>query len=61
MFPLTRTYVYDINNDTIVTVKYLKCPECGFIFVAPLTDKKRTGFGFSTPGRRVVDFPNCKT
>ncbi|MCL4449876.1 MAG: hypothetical protein M1386_00970 [Candidatus Thermoplasmatota archaeon] len=42
-------------------VKYLKCPECGFIFIAPLTDKKRIGFGFSPPGWGVVDCPNCKT
>lgn len=41
-------------------VKYLKCPECSFVFVAPLTDKKRIGFGFSPPGWGVVECPSCK-
>jgi uncharacterized C2H2 Zn-finger protein len=41
-------------------VKYLKCPDCSYVFKAPLTDMKRIGIGFSPPGLGVVECPNCK-
>ncbi len=40
--------------------KFLKCPNCSFVFRAPMMDKKILGFGFSPPGWGVVECPNCK-
>ena len=40
--------------------KYLECPDCGFIFKAPVADIKFTHIGFTFPGLGLVRCPECK-
>lgn len=40
--------------------KYLECPDCGFVFKAPLADLKFTHLGFTFPGLGIVRCPECK-
>lgn len=41
--------------------KFIKCPDCGYVFKRPLVDqKKRVTIGFSPPGLGVLICPNCK-
>lgn len=41
-------------------VKYLECPDCGFVFKAPLMDIKFTHLGYNLPGLGLVKCPECK-
>ncbi len=41
-------------------VKYLSCPNCGFVFKAPLMDMKFSHLGWTIPGTGVVRCPQCK-
>lgn len=41
-------------------VKYLECPNCGFVFKAPIMDIKFTHLGWTIPGTGLVKCPNCK-
>jgi len=40
------------------TKKMLKCPKCGFVFKAPLMDKKIFGYGWTFPYLGVIECPN---
>lgn len=37
----------------------LKCPECGTVFDAPVTDSNRSGTGWTIPNRGTVRCPKC--
>ena len=39
--------------------KWLKCPDCGEAFKAPLVDQRYTGIGVSPPGLGRVKCPKC--
>ncbi len=41
-------------------VKYLECPNCGFVFKAPVMDLKFTKLGVTFPGTGIVRCPECK-
>jgi uncharacterized C2H2 Zn-finger protein len=44
----------------ISMVKFLECPNCGFVFKAPVMDLKFTHLGWTIPGAGVVRCPQCK-
>ena len=39
--------------------KWLKCPDCGEVFKAPMMDQRYTGIGLSPPGLGRVKCPKC--
>jgi uncharacterized C2H2 Zn-finger protein len=39
--------------------KYLKCPDCGHIFNAPVMDEKLSGFGYTVSYMGLLKCPNC--
>jgi predicted RNA-binding Zn-ribbon protein involved in translation (DUF1610 family) len=39
--------------------KWLKCPDCGNIFRAPMVDQRRTGIGVNPPYLGRVKCPKC--
>ena len=41
-------------------MKMLKCPKCGYVFKAPLLDRKITGLGWTLPHLGVISCPKCK-
>ncbi|MCL4343695.1 MAG: hypothetical protein JRN26_03440 [Nitrososphaerota archaeon] len=38
---------------------WLKCPECGEVFLAPVGDEKITGLGWTFAGMGAVKCPKC--
>ena len=41
-------------------VKFLECPNCGFVFKAPIMDMKFSHLGWTIPGTGVVRCPQCR-
>jgi len=39
--------------------KWLKCPDCGQVFKAPMVDQRRTGIGVNPPYLGRVKCPKC--
>jgi len=39
--------------------KWLKCPQCGEVFKAPMVDQRRTGIGVNPPYLGRVKCPKC--
>jgi len=39
--------------------KWLKCPDCGEVFKAPMVDQRYTGVGFNPPYLGRVKCPKC--
>jgi len=40
--------------------KMLKCPKCGYVFKAPLMDRKKNPvYGWTLPGWGVIKCPKC--
>lgn len=44
----------------ISLAKYLECPNCGFVFKAPVMDMKFSHLGWTVPGLGLVRCPECK-
>jgi uncharacterized C2H2 Zn-finger protein len=39
--------------------KRLKCPDCGYVFKAPLMDEKTIGVGWTFPYIGKIECPHC--
>ncbi len=50
----------EVDAIQVSMAKYLECPDCGFVFKAPIADIKLTHLGFTFPGLGLVRCPECK-